>query len=139
MDKDSYRRGNTTSGPGRRGYRGGRKPIHPLGTETHPLMLRVSDAEYAIAVLLGNGFATKGIRQALALAAPGLPAGSPTTRDEALAHTRALTAEARRRAYKAWNGILTPKQAKAIELTEEDYQKLDRPEPEQSEPEEWER
>jgi hypothetical protein len=85
---ERYRRGNTTSGEGRKGWRGGRVSAYPPGTDLSPVMAKLSSAEYAIAVLLGDGFAAKGVRRALILAAPSLPPGSPQTRDEALEYVR---------------------------------------------------
>jgi hypothetical protein len=83
-----YREGNTTFGANRRGYRGGRKPTHPPGTELFPLSVRLSDSEYAIAINLGAGNSAAGMRRALTFAAQLLPPGSPQTQAEAMTHAR---------------------------------------------------
>lgn len=69
-DYRQARRGNTTSGESRRGNRDGRPPVYPEGTITHSLLLaKLSDREYAIAILLGNGSPAQGVRRALRSAA----------------------------------------------------------------------
>lgn len=83
-----YRRGNTTSGAKRRGNRSGSRPAYPPGTELFSLVVKLSDPEYAIATILGDGIATKGVRRALSLAAEALPPGTPQTRAEAYVYAK---------------------------------------------------
>lgn len=59
------RRGNTTSGADRRGFKGGREPLYPEGTITRFVALKLSDPEYAIAIWAGRGIAAKGVRMAI--------------------------------------------------------------------------
>lgn len=66
MQADGWKGGNTTFGKDRRGYRGGRKSVHPPGTLTWPLMARLTDQEYAIAVMIGEGNLSLGVRRAMA-------------------------------------------------------------------------
>lgn len=62
---DRRRRGNTTSGAERKGFKGGRKRLHPEGTVLHPVGLKLTDPEYALALWAGAGIATRGVRIAL--------------------------------------------------------------------------
>lgn len=57
-----HMRGNYTYGENRRGSR---KPVYPEGTQTETRSILLSDAEWAKAVLLGNGNTATGVRRAL--------------------------------------------------------------------------
>lgn len=85
MRADGYRGGNDWTGPNRKGYRGGRVPVYPLGTTTWPTAVSLSDQDYATALMLGCGNAGRGLRIALKSAAgklnPVIPI--PSTRVEA--------------------------------------------------------
>ena len=59
------RRGNYTHGPERRGNKDGRPALYPADTTTWRLSLSLSDREFAIAILAGNGNAGQGARRAL--------------------------------------------------------------------------
>lgn len=78
-----YRRGNTTSGALRKGNRNGRPAFYPPGTTIYRVLMTLSDADYAIAVILGNGNVSHGVRRTLAMAASQVPPDAPTTRFEA--------------------------------------------------------
>ncbi len=64
------RRGNTTSGPERRGNRQGRPGGYPQGTYTNLTSFKLSEEHLAIAVMLGAGTAAHGIRAVLSAVAP---------------------------------------------------------------------
>lgn len=84
MLPDMYRGGNTHRGADRKGYRGGRKPIYPKGTEVIKALVILSDAEAAVSMYIGQGNISRGIRRALAFAKPHL-AHCPENRDAAYA------------------------------------------------------
>jgi hypothetical protein len=73
---------NRVSGPARQGYRGGRVPAYPEGTQVWPLQIRpLSDEHYAKAIVLGSGNAAQGVRIALDRATLNeSQAGAPRTR-----------------------------------------------------------
>ena len=73
--------GNYTRGTARKGYRGGRKALYREG-EASLVSFKLSDAEIALAVYLGEGAIPKGVRRALAAMRRDVP-GIPRTRNEA--------------------------------------------------------
>lgn len=73
-------RGNVTSGSQRRGFKGGRARLHPIGTVLHLVSIQLTDSECATLIHLGYGVMARGVRRAieLALAHHPLPADCPT-------------------------------------------------------------
>ncbi len=67
------RGGNFERGPGRKGYRGGRKPLHPPGTPLARLVTTVSMSMHGVCRVLGGGNAAKGVRMAVEWAALSMP------------------------------------------------------------------
>ena len=81
-------KGNFTRGKSRRGYRGGRVPLHPPGTLTEKVGAVLSIQEYCIARYLGAGNVSKGIGLALNAVSPFLRGPVPNTRADAWSFTR---------------------------------------------------
>ncbi len=129
-----YRRGNTTSGPDRRGNREGRKPIYAADTALHHISLNVSEPEYVVAMRLGAGKAAQGARQALLLAAASLPPGGPQTRTEAyaaaVAARKARSTHARTLARLAAARLIAP----SIDRTVDDWDDVTHPPVDANEP-----
>lgn len=65
LNHDGWRGGNTTRGPDRKGYKGGRKRLYPEGTALYPVALKMAEPECAMAIFLGRGNMSDGIRRAL--------------------------------------------------------------------------
>lgn len=61
-----WRGGNATFGENRKGYRGGRKPMYPVGVTTWSQAAVLSDEHFAIALYLGSGVFSRGVQLALA-------------------------------------------------------------------------
>jgi hypothetical protein len=73
-------RGNTTSGPDRRGNKAGRPPAYPPGTQVWSWNVTLSDAHSRKAKALGHGNTNAGIRNALdRVEAPAQYADAPQT------------------------------------------------------------
>lgn len=124
LDPIGYRRGNTTSGANRKGNKNGRPPEYPPGTELFVVAIKLSNPEYAVATLLGRGIATKGVREALSLAAASLPPGLPKTRaeayDYAMTHYRSRRNNATRNTLRLMIAEANQPAETPLEITKDD-------------------
>ncbi len=119
-DAHLYRRGNTTSGPDRKGYKGGRRGDYPTGTPMYPVLIQLDSRHNAIAIYVGGGTAGRGIRALLEAAAATLDPTWPLERNAAygiMQTNPAAQAELKARAKRALAGPAAP----TVALTATDW------------------
>jgi hypothetical protein len=108
------RRGNTTHGTGRKGFKGGRARLYPEGTELYHVALKLADPECRMAIWLGRGNMSDGIRRALETAYKASPPSGlePLNRFEMEARVKKEKAERKHRLLLAKLGAFTPEEEK---------------------------
>ncbi len=119
------RRGNTTSGDSRRGFKGGRARLYPEGTVTYSVALKLADPEYRMAIWIGRGNASDGIRRALEAAYKANPPSGiePLDRFEMEARVKKDKALRKLNLIKAKLGMRTPEEEATIDREDAEYNK----------------